>query len=201
MFDLLALAWAADITRVATLTIAKEVSNTVYPASGISDPFHNLSHHSEVPANIDRYARLNEYHTRSTFAYFLSRLNDTPDGDGSLLDHSLVLYGSGMSNSNQHDHDPLPTLVAGGASGAMAGGRHIRAGAGTPMANLLVGAHFAIITRNPALRKLIGARRSRRFSARGSEGRNLSNAPSVRAAKRRKRRAPVSGSTKPEPCS
>ena len=138
MFDLLALAWAADITRVATLTIAKEVSNTVYPASGISDPFHNLSHHSEVPANIDRYARLNEYHTRSTFAYFLSRLNDTPDGDGSLLDHSLVLYGSGMSNSNQHDHDPLPTLVAGGASGAMAGGRHIRAGARTPMANLLV---------------------------------------------------------------
>jgi hypothetical protein len=138
MFDLLALAWAADITRVATLTIAKEVSNTVYPASGISDPFHNLSHHSEVPVNIDRYARLNEYHTRSTFAYFLSRLSDTPDGDGSLLDHSLVLYGSGMSNSNQHDHDPLPTLVAGGASGAMVGGRHVRAGAGTPMANLLV---------------------------------------------------------------
>jgi len=138
MFDLLALAWAADITRVATLMIAKEVSNAVYSASGVNDPFHNLSHHSEVPANIDRYARLNEYHTRATLTYFLSRLRDTPDGDGSLLDHSLVLYGSGMSNSNQHDHEPLPTLVAGGASGAIAGGRHIRAGAGTPMANLLV---------------------------------------------------------------
>jgi hypothetical protein len=138
MFDLLALAWAADITRVATMMIAKEVSNAVYPASGINDPFHNLSHHSEVPANIDRYARLNEYHTRSTFAHLLGRLNDTPDGDGTLLDHSVVLYGSGMSNSNQHDHEPLPTLVAGGASGALAGGRHIRAGTDTPMANLLV---------------------------------------------------------------
>jgi hypothetical protein len=138
MFDLLALAWAADLTRVGTLMIAKEVSNTVYPASGISDPFHNLSHHSEVASNIERYARLNAYHTSTTLAYFLGRLRDTPDGDGTLLDHSLVLYGSGMSNSNQHDHDPLPTIVAGGASGALAGGRHIRAGRGTPFANLLV---------------------------------------------------------------
>jgi len=137
-FDLLALAWAADLTRVGTLTIAKEVSNAVYAASGISDPFHNLSHHSEVPANIERYARLNAYHTTTTLAYFLGKLRDTPDGDGNLLDHSLVLYGSGMSNSNQHDHEPLPTIVAGGASGALAGGRHIRAGTGTPLANLLV---------------------------------------------------------------
>jgi hypothetical protein len=138
MFDLLALAWAADLTRVGTVMLAKEVSNAVYPASGINDPFHNLSHHSEVPANIERYARLNAYHTSTTLAYFLSKLRDTPDGDGRLLDHSLVLYGSGMSNSNQHDHDPLPTLVAGGASGALAGGRHVRAGAGTPFSNLLV---------------------------------------------------------------
>ena len=138
MFDLIALAWAANITRVTTLMIAKEVSNTVYPASGLNDPFHNLSHHSEVPANIERYARLNEYHVRSTVGYFLGRLRDTPDGDGNLLEHALVLYGSGMSNSNRHDHDPLPTLLAGGASGALAGGRHIRAGRETPMANLLV---------------------------------------------------------------
>jgi Protein of unknown function (DUF1552) len=138
MFDLLALAWSADLTRVGTLMIAKEVSNTVYAASGVNDPFHNLSHHSEVPANIERYARLNAYHTTATLAYFLGKLRATPDGDGTLLDHSLVLYGSGMSNSNQHDHEPLPTLVAGGASGALAGGRHIRAGAGTPFANLLV---------------------------------------------------------------
>jgi hypothetical protein len=138
MFDLLALAWAADLTRVGTLMIAKEVSNAVYAASGINDPFHNLSHHSEVPANIERYARLNAYHTTATLAYFLGKLRATPDGDGNLLDHSLVLYGSGMSNSNQHDHEPLPTIVAGGASGALAGGRHIHAGTGTPMANLLV---------------------------------------------------------------
>ena len=138
MFDLLALVWAADLTRVGTLMIAKEVSNAVYPASGINDPFHNLSHHSEVAANIERYARLNAYHTSTTLAYFLGLLRDTPDGDGTLLDHSLVLYGSGMSNSNQHDHEPLPTLVAGGASGALAGNRHIRAGTGTPFANLLV---------------------------------------------------------------
>jgi hypothetical protein len=138
MFDLLVLAWSADITRVSTLMIAKEVSNAVYSASGINDPFHNLSHHSEVPANVERYARLNEYHTRSTLAYLMRRLEDTPDGDGTLLDNSLVLYGSGMSNSNQHDHEPLPILIAGGASGALPGGRHIRAGTGTPMANLLV---------------------------------------------------------------
>jgi hypothetical protein len=138
MFDLLALAWAADLTRVGTLMIAKEVSNAVYAASGINDPFHNLSHHSEVPANIERYARLNAYHTTATLAYFLGKLRNTPDGDGNLLEHSLVLYGSGMSNSNQHDHEPLPTIVAGGASGALSGGRHLRAGAGTPMANLLV---------------------------------------------------------------
>jgi hypothetical protein len=138
MLDLLALAWAGDLTRVATLMIAKEVSNAVYPASGINDPFHNLSHHSEVAANIERYARLNAYHTTTTLAYFLNKLRDTPDGTGNLLDHSLVLYGSGMSNSNQHDHEPLPTIVAGGASGALVGNRHIRAGKGTPMANLLV---------------------------------------------------------------
>src|SRR5690606_15927567 len=103
-----------------------------------NDPFHNLSHHSEVPANIDRLAQLNEYHTRTTITYFLERLAETPDGDGTLLDHSVVLYGSGMSNSNQHDHTPLPILLAGGASGKLTGGRHIRAGEGTPMSNLLL---------------------------------------------------------------
>ena len=124
-FDLLTLAWQTDITRVATMLLAKEVSNAVYPESGITDPFHNLSHHSYIPANIERLAQLNTYHT-SIFAYFLNRLATTPDGDGSLLDHSLVLYGSGMSNSNQHDHDPLPIILAGGASGRLQGGRHLR---------------------------------------------------------------------------
>jgi hypothetical protein len=137
MFDLLVLAWQAEITRVSTFMIAREISNTVYAESGVNDPFHNLSHHSEVPANIERLSTLNAFHTRSTLAYFLDRLRNTPDGNGTLLDHSMVLYGSGMSNSNQHDHDPLPLLLAGGASGRLTGGRHIRAGKGTPMSNLL----------------------------------------------------------------
>src|SRR5690606_35897907 len=139
MFDLMTLAWQADITRVSTLMVAKEINNRVYSESGINDPFHNLSHHSEVTANIEKLAQLNAFHTTNTIAYFLKRLSETPDGDGSLLDHSLVLYGSGMSNSNQHDHDPLPLLLAGGASGRLQGGRHIRAGLGTPMSNLLAG--------------------------------------------------------------
>jgi hypothetical protein len=125
MFDLNVLAWQTDITRVSTMLLAKEVSNAVYPESGVTDPFHNLSHHSNVPDNIERLSQLNTYHT-SIFAYFLDKLATTPDGDGTLLDHALVLYGSGMSNSNQHDHDPLPIILAGGASGRLQGGRHLR---------------------------------------------------------------------------
>jgi hypothetical protein len=124
-FDLMTLAWQTDITRVSTMLLAKEVSNATYPESGIRDPFHNLSHHSNIPDNIERLSQLNTYHA-SIFAYFLDKLATTPDGDGSLLDHSLVMYGSGMSNSNQHDHDPLPIILAGGASGRLQGGRHLR---------------------------------------------------------------------------
>jgi len=137
MIDLIVLAWQAEITRVSTLMVAREISNRVYGESGINEPFHNLSHHSEVQANKDKLAILNAFHTKTTLAYFLEKLRATPDGDGNLLDHSLILYGSGMSNSNQHDHNPLPLILAGGASGKLTGGRHIRAGAGTPMSNLL----------------------------------------------------------------
>ncbi len=105
--------------------------------AAIRDPFHNLSHHSNVPDNIAKLSKLNQYHL-STFAYLVKRLNDTPDGDGTLLDHSLLMYGSGMSNSNQHDHEPLPIVLAGGASGKLKGGRHIHAGAKTPLSNLLL---------------------------------------------------------------
>jgi hypothetical protein len=110
----------------------------VYPRSGVSEGFHNCSHHSEIPANVDRLALLNDYHTRTTIGYLLQKLGETPDGDGSLLDHSLVLYGSGMSNSNQHDHHPLPMLIAGGGGGRVRGGRHIRVPDDTPAANLLL---------------------------------------------------------------
>jgi hypothetical protein len=136
LFDLQTLAWQADLTRVSTMMLAKEVSNAVYPQSGLRDPFHNLSHHSNVPENIEKLTQLNQYHA-SVFAYLVKKLAETPDGEGTLLDHSLVLYGSGMSNSNQHDHDPLPIVLAGGACGRLQGGRHIRADAvDTPLANL-----------------------------------------------------------------
>jgi hypothetical protein len=124
LFDLQILAFRAEITRVATLMVAHELSNAVFPATGIRDGFHNLSHHSNNRANKDRFAELNTYH-HTILAYFLEKLKSTPDGDGNLLDHSLILYGSGMSDGNQHNHTPLPMTLIGGASGAVKGGKHI----------------------------------------------------------------------------
>jgi len=137
MYDLQVLAWQAEITRVSTFLMCKELSGATYPKSGVRDPFHTLSHHSNVKENIDRFAVLNRYHV-SLFTYFLERLKATPDGDGTLLDHSLVLYGSGLSDGNQHNHTDLPIILAGGASGRLKGGRHIRNPKDTAMANLLV---------------------------------------------------------------
>ena len=137
MYDLQVLAWQAEITRVSTFLMCKELSGATYPKSGVRDAFHTLSHHSNVKDNIDRFATLNTYHV-GLFAYFLDKLRTTPDGDGTLLDHSLVLYGSGMSDGNQHNHTDLPILLAGGASGRLKGGRHLRHPKNTPMANLLV---------------------------------------------------------------
>jgi hypothetical protein len=133
--DLIALAWQADITRVATLMLAKEVSNAVYAASGVRDPFHNLSHHSNVRANQERFAVLNRYHV-SLLAYFIEKLARTRDADATLLDNSLVLYGSGISDGNQHNHGPLPVVLAGLAAGRMKGDRHLRVPEKTPLSNL-----------------------------------------------------------------
>jgi len=137
MFDLMVLAWQAEITRVSTLLMAKELSNAVYANSGIRDAFHTLSHHSNNQENKDRFAVLNNYHV-GLFASLLEKLQATPDGDGTLLDHSLILYGSGMSDGNQHNHDPLPLVLAGKASGRLEGGRHLRNAPGTTMSNLLL---------------------------------------------------------------
>lgn len=125
MLDLQVLAWQTEMTRISTLMVAVENSNTVYPKSGIRDAFHPLSHHSNVRANKEKLAQLNAYHV-SMFAYLLERMRNTPDGDGTLLDNSILLWGSGMSDSNVHNHDPVPVIVAGGGSGAIAGNRHIR---------------------------------------------------------------------------
>jgi hypothetical protein len=137
MFDLQVLAWQADITRVTTMLLAKELSNAVYAKSGVRDAFHILSHHSNIRENQDRFAVLNRYHM-GLFAYLLGKLQAIPDGDGTLLDHSMVLYGSAMSDANQHNHGPLPIILAGGASGRLAGGRHIRNAPDTTMSNLLL---------------------------------------------------------------
>ena len=137
MFDLWVLAWQADITRITTLLMAKELSNSVYPKSGIRDAFHILSHHSNLRENMDKFAVLNRYHV-GVFTYLLEKLKNTPDGDGNLLDHSMVLYGSAMGDANQHNHAPLPIVLAGNASGRLKGGRHIRNPKDTTMSNLLL---------------------------------------------------------------
>jgi len=137
MYDLLALAWQTEITRTSTFMLAKELSNAVYPKSGIRDSFHILSHHSNNENNKARFAVLNRYHV-GLFAYFLQKLAKVPDGDGTLLDHSLVLYGSGMSDGNSHNHDPLPIVLAGRAGGALQCNRHLRQKELTPMSNLLL---------------------------------------------------------------
>src|SRR6202162_1653816 len=137
MIDLQVLAWQADITRITTLLLAKELSNAVYAKSGVRDAFHILSHHSNIRENQDRFAVLNRYHV-TLLTYLLGKLQTIPDGDGTLLDHSMVLYGSAMSDGNQHNHGPLPIILAGGASGRLKGGRHLRNAADTTMSNLLL---------------------------------------------------------------
>lgn len=135
MFDLQVLALQGDVTRVITFQLARETSNRTYPEIGVPDPHHPLSHHGNDPAKIARMAKINQFHV-SLFAGFLEKLKATKEGDGTLLDHSLYLYGSGIGNPNIHDHTNLPILVAGGAAGGMKGGRHIKYAKPTPLANL-----------------------------------------------------------------
>jgi hypothetical protein len=135
MFDLQVLALQGDVTRVITFQLARETSSRTYPEIGVSDPHHPLSHHGNDPEKIARMAKINQFHV-SLFAEFLGRLKATNEGNGTLLDHGLFLYGSGMGNPNLHDHINLPIIVAGGAAGGMRGGRHIRYDKPTPLANL-----------------------------------------------------------------
>jgi hypothetical protein len=131
-FDLLALAFKADITRVATVLGARDLTSRVYPfprsplfpEGGTSVSFHGGSHHQDDPAQIRRYATLNRYHV-STMAYFAEKLRSIPDGDGTLLDNSLILYGTNMGNSNQHQHYDVPHILVGGAAGKLQGNRHL----------------------------------------------------------------------------
>lgn len=135
MFDLQLLAFQGDITRVVSFQLAREASTRTYPEIGVPDPHHPVTHHGNNPEKLAKIAKINRFHV-SLFAEFLEKLQATPEADGSLLDHTLYMYGSGMGDSDAHDHSNLPVLVAGGAAGNMRGGRHIRYKEPTPLANL-----------------------------------------------------------------
>jgi hypothetical protein len=137
MYDLLVLAYQANVTRVFTYMVAREESNKTYPQVGVHDGHHATSHHQNLPDKIEKLVKIQNYHV-GLFARFLDKLRKTPDGDGNLLDNSIILFGSNMSNSNLHNHFPLPNLVAGGACGKLQGGRHMRYDDHTPIANLLL---------------------------------------------------------------
>jgi hypothetical protein len=134
MFDLQVLAFMTETTRVSAFKMSRDVSTRVFPESGIKLPFHPCSHHGETPAKIADFAKLNRYHV-SLIPYFLEKLKNTPDGDGNLLDHSLVMYGSPLGDSNVHNHKRVPMFLAGHANGNLKGNLHVRCEDGTPLAN------------------------------------------------------------------
>jgi len=134
-FDLMALALKTDVTRVATFMYGRDNTNTTHPVSGVTVSHHGASHHGNKPEGFESFAKINTYFIQ-LYAYLLDKLRSTPDGDGTLLDHSVVVLGSSMANANEHDHAPVPMLVAGGASGRIRGGRHVRVADRTPQSNL-----------------------------------------------------------------
>jgi Protein of unknown function (DUF1552) len=137
MFDLQVLAFQTDMTRVSTFMMSRELNNRTYPQIGIADQHHAISHHGNKPEKVAQHAKINTYHV-GLFAGFLDRLAKTTDGDGSLLDHMMILYGSGMGEGNVHSHDPISNLLVGGATARIKGGQHIQSPPSTPMANLLL---------------------------------------------------------------
>ena len=137
MFDLQLLAFQTDLTRVITFMLGREQTDRTYREIGIPDAHHPLTHHQFDPGKIAKVSQINAFHTK-TFSYYLDKMRATPDGDGSLLDKTLVLYGCSLSDGNEHVHVDLPTLVMGGPSGMLKGGRHLRYPKNTPMANLFL---------------------------------------------------------------
>ena len=139
MFDMQVLAFSADLTRTVAFKLSRDVSNRVYPETGVNTGFHIASHHGEREERILDLAKINKYHV-SLLPYFMKKLKETPDGDSNLLENSLLIYGSPMGNSNVHNHKRCPLLFAGHAGGALKGNVHIKAADGTPMANAMLGA-------------------------------------------------------------
>jgi hypothetical protein len=143
MFDLQLLAFRSDVTRVFAFKLGRDASNRSYPESGFKGTFHDTSHHGGRDDTIGNFAILNTFHV-GQIAYFLENLKDTPDGDGTMLDHTLLIYGSPMGDSNLHNHKRVPFFLAGRAGGALKGGLHLRAPNGTPLANVMLGALHAL---------------------------------------------------------
>lgn len=137
MLDLQTLAFQSDLTRVISFMLSKEQSARPYPQIGVPEAHHPLSHHNNVPELVAHMSKINRYHAQ-LFSQYLAKLRATPDGDGSLLDHMTILYGSGISNSTQHSGDNLPLLLVGGGAGRLKGGRHLHYSGKPTMANLLV---------------------------------------------------------------
>ena len=135
MFDMQVLAYQTDLTRVITFMLGRELSGRTYAEIGVPDSHHPTSHHRNDPVLYEKVTKINEFHTR-LFAYYLDKLDATPDGNASLLDNTLLLYGAGMSDSNLHSNRGLPLALFGGGSGTVKGGRHIRFPNGTPISNL-----------------------------------------------------------------
>jgi len=129
------LAYQCDLTRVTTLMVGHEMGLQAYPELGFADPYHPLTHHNGDPEKVEKVIQIDIFHAKM-FAYLLEKLASTPDGDGSLLDHALIVYGSGLSDGNLHLHDNLPVLLVAGRANQVKGGRHVRYPKGTPMANL-----------------------------------------------------------------
>jgi hypothetical protein len=136
-FDLMALALQGNLTRVMSFMMARELSTLSYPQIGVADGHHPVSHNNNIPEQVAKKVKVDIYHL-DLFGQFLDKLRSTPDGDGSLLDHSLFLYGSGMTNGNAHDHENLPTLVIGGGAGTHKGNRHLKMPKSTPLSNLMM---------------------------------------------------------------
>jgi hypothetical protein len=156
MFDLQVLAYQADITRVISFLVGRELSNRTYPAIGITEAHHSLSHHQNDAQKLEKLAKINAYHIQK-LAKYLEKLRATPEGAGNLLDSLTLVYGSGLSDGNRHDHSPLPILVAGGGAGRVKGGAHLACPKDTPMANLLLSVLDAAGVRTDKLGDSTGA--------------------------------------------
>jgi hypothetical protein len=156
MYDLMVLAYQANISRVITFMVSREVSNRTYPQVGVNEGHHATSHHQNRAEKMEKNVRIQTFNV-GMFGEFLQKMKSTPDGDGSLLDNTVLLYGSNMSNSNAHDHFPLPNLVVGGAAGRLKGDRHLRYPDRTPMTNLLVSVLDKAGVRQEALGDSTGA--------------------------------------------